>query len=64
MLEAGDFKNYWTSRGVMDKQTGRVIVPAKYGNIEMASENIIKCSLELNERDDSVLYDLKGNKIE
>ena len=53
--------NLW---GVMDKQTGRVIVPAKYGNIEMASENIIQCSLAADSCDDNVLYDLNGNKIE
>ena len=50
--------------GVMDKQTGKVLVPAKYGNIEMASEHIIKCSLEQNEFNDDVLYNLKGRKIE
>ena len=53
--------NLW---GVMDRHTGRVIIPAKYGNIEMASKNIIKCSLEPDSYDDNVLYDLKGNKIE
>ena len=50
--------------GVMDKQTGKVLVPAKYGNVEMVSEDIIKCSLESGYYDDNVLYDLKGNKIE
>ena len=50
--------------GVMDKHTGVVVVPAKYGNIEMASEHIIQCSLEQYEFDEIVLYDLKGNKIE
>lgn len=54
----------YTLWGVMDKRTGRVIIPAKYGNIEMASEYIIKCGLESDEYDDGVLYDLKGNKIE
>lgn len=50
--------------GVMDKQTGKVLVPAKYGNVEMVSKDIIKCSLESDQYDDYVLYDLKGNKIE
>lgn len=50
--------------GVMDKHTGKVIVPAKYGDVEMISEHIIKCSLERDELDDNVLYDLKGNKVE
>ena len=49
--------------GMMDKQTGKVIVPAKYGNVEMVSKDIIKCSLESDQYDDYVLYDLKGNKI-
>ena len=50
--------------GVMDKHTGKVLVPAKYGNIKMVSEHIIKCSIEQDELDDNVLYDLKGNKVE
>ena len=50
--------------GVMDKHTGKVLVPAKYGNIKMISEHIIKCSIEQDELDDNVLYDLKGNKVE
>ena len=50
--------------GVMDKQTGKVLIPAKYGNVEMVSKDIIKCSLESDKYDDYVLYDLKGNKIE
>ena len=50
--------------GMMDKHTGKVLIPAKYGNIEMASKNIIKCSLESAQYDDCVLYDLKGRKIE
>lgn len=50
--------------GVMDKYTGRVIIPAIYGNIEMVSESIIKCSIEKYGNDDYVLYDIKGNKIE
>ena len=50
--------------GVMDKQTGKVLIPAKYGNVEMVSKDIIKCSLESDQYDDYVLYNLKGNKIE
>ena len=50
--------------GVMDKQTGKVLIPAKYGNVEMVSKNIIKCSLESGQSEDSVLYDLTGKKIE
>ena len=50
--------------GVMDKHTGKVLVPAKYGNVEMVSKDIVKCSLESDQYDDYVLYDLKGNKIE
>ena len=50
--------------GVMDKQTGKVLVPAKYGNVEMVSKDIVKCGLESDQYDDSVLYDLNGKKIE
>ena len=50
--------------GVMDKQTGKVLIPAKYGNVEMVSKDIIKCSLEADQYDDCVLYDLTGKKIE
>ena len=48
----------------MDKQTGKVLIPAKYGYVEMVSKNIIKCSLESGQSEDSVLYDLTGKKIE
>ena len=50
--------------GVMDKQTGKVLIPAKYGNVEMVSKDIVKCGLESDQYDDSVLYDLNGKKIE
>lgn len=50
--------------GVMDKSTGKVIIPAKYGRIEMASKDIIQCGLEKYGNNDYVLYDLKGRKIE
>lgn len=53
--------NLW---GVMDKCTGKVLVPAMYGEVEMVSENIIRCSLDRNGLCESVLYDLKGNKIQ
>ena len=49
--------------GVMDKRTGRVIIPAKYGRIEMASKDIIQCSIEKYGNDDYVLFDLHGNRI-
>ena len=50
--------------GVMDKVTGKIIIPAKYGRIEMASKDIVQCGLEKYGNNDYVLYDLKGNKIE
>ena len=50
--------------GVMDKTTGNVIIPAKYGRIEMASKDIVQCGLEKYGNNDYVLYDLKGRKIE
>lgn len=49
--------------GVMDKHTGKVLIPAMYGSVEMVSEDILMCSLEQNQYDDYVLYDLKGQKI-
>ncbi len=50
--------------GVMDKHTGKVLVPAMYGSVDMASENIIKCCLERYGNNNYVLFDLKGRKIE
>ena len=50
--------------GVMDKRTGRVLVPAKYVGIEMLSENILKCRLDNEQYKNFVLYNLEGNKIE
>lgn len=51
--------------GVMDKHTGKVIIPAMYGSVELASEDIIECNLSINQsRYHNVLYDLNGNKIE
>jgi len=50
--------------GVMDKHSGKVLVPAMYGDVKMVSESIVKCSLEDYGSSDYVLYDLKGNKIQ
>jgi len=50
--------------GVMDKHSGRILVSAMYGDVEMVSESIVKCSLEDSGSSDYVLYDLKGNKIQ
>lgn len=50
--------------GVMDKQTCKVLIPAKYGSVDMVSENVIQCWLEDYEIEGSVLYDFKGNRIE
>lgn len=50
--------------GVMDKHTGKVIIPAMYGDVEMVSDNLLRCSLEKSVNDSYVLYDLKGNKVE
>lgn len=56
---------FWVKEfcGVMDKNTGRVIIPARYGRIEMVSKNIIACGIEQYANSDYVLYDLNGNKI-
>ena len=31
---------------VMDKRTGKVLIPAMYGSVYMASEDILQCELE------------------
>lgn len=36
---------------------------AKYGRIEMASNDIIECGIDKQGNGNAVLYDLKGNKI-
>ena len=50
--------------GVMDKHTGKVLIPAMYGSVDLSSESIIECSFEDYGCYNYVLYDLKGNKIE
>ena len=46
--------------GLMDKHTGRVILPARYDGIELVSENIVKCRLDTFS---SRLYDITGKPI-
>ncbi len=53
--------NLW---GMMDKHTGKVLIPAKYADVELVSKNIVRCRLESGLNDDCVLYDIKGNLIE
>lgn len=50
--------------GVMDKRTGKVIIPAKYDYIELISDAILKCGMEQDDERGYVLYDIKGNKIQ
>ena len=50
--------------GVMDKYTGKVLVPAMYGDVNLASENIIQCHFDSCGYQECVLYDIRGNKIE
>jgi len=50
--------------GVMDKHTGKVIVPAMYYSVSMESENILKFRLNKYRYQNFVLYDVNGNKIE
>lgn len=49
--------------GVLDTRTGNVVIPAVYDSIEMISKDMFKASLGL-ENVESVLFDIKGNKIE
>lgn len=50
--------------GVMDKHTGKVIIPAMYGSVELASESMIQCNVSIcSSENPYVLYDLKGNKM-
>lgn len=49
--------------GVMDKRTGRVLIPAKFGRIDMASKDIIQCSIEKYGNGNYLLFELNGNKI-
>lgn len=51
-------------QGVMDKHSGKVIIPAQYGPIELISPTIIQCMLSPYEPRGCVLYDLKGNIIQ
>ncbi len=53
--------NLW---GMMDKHTGKVLIPAKYADVELVSKDIVKCRLESGQNDDCVLYDIKGKVIE
>lgn len=50
--------------GVMDKHTGKVVVPAKYEEVDMISANVLKCGFVQEDDRGYVLYDLKGNKIQ
>lgn len=47
--------------GVMDKHTGKVLIPAMYGSVYMASEDILQCELERYGYGEYALYDLNGN---
>jgi len=50
--------------GVLDSKTGRVVIPAMYGHIRLASDSIVECVLEKYGSYDCVLYDLEGHKID
>ena len=47
----------------MDKHTCNVLIPAMYGSVYMASEDILQCKLESYVYGEYVLYDLEGNKV-
>lgn len=46
--------------GLMDKHTGRVIIPARYSSIGLVSENIVKCGIDYYSYR---LYDITGKPI-
>lgn len=47
--------------GVMNSQTGKVIIPAIYSDIQMASDKVILATLRCG--DESVLYNTDGKKL-
>lgn len=46
--------------GLMNKHTGRIIIPARYRSVELISEDIVKCRLDLYS---CRLYDISGKPI-
>ena len=48
--------------GVLDSRTGKIVIPAIYDRIEMASKDMITASLGI-ENVESVVFDLSGRKI-
>ena len=49
--------------GLMNPKTGKVITPAKYGNITMISKGLLRAELN-SYNNESVLLDRNGNVIE
>ena len=48
--------------GVLDSRTGKIVIPAIYDRIEMASKDMITASLGI-ENVESVVFDCRGNSI-
>ena len=53
--------NNW--EGLMNKNSGRIITPAIYSNIEMISKTLIKASLSQADQEESVVMDKNGRVI-
>ncbi len=53
--------NEW--KGLLDKRTGSIVVPATYTGFEMLSKNLIKANLSLHYDENAVILDRKGHVI-
>ena len=49
--------------GLMNKHTGRVIIPANYTKFEMISKELIKAELSYNYNDEAVVMDRNGRAV-
>jgi len=50
-------------RGVLEKTSGRVILPAVFDDVDMASGSIFECSIRSSHSYATVLYDLDGRPL-
>lgn len=54
-----DYKNW----GVMDSRTGKMILPAIYSNVDMASKDLIMAEINGDE-DNNILFTTSGKRVE
>lgn len=59
-----DFSVYWvgSNRGVMHRETGKVIIPAQYEDVSMVSPTLFE--VELWHTESSILLDINGRRVE